>query len=53
MGHRLASDGLALLVRRHRQVLARVLREVYALRVFRFFGEVLRQAGILILARRS
>src|SRR5216684_3793673 len=29
---------------------ARVLRDVYGLRVFRFFGEALRQAGILILS---
>jgi phospholipid/cholesterol/gamma-HCH transport system permease protein len=29
---------------------ARVVREVYGLRVFRFFGEALRQAGILILS---
>ncbi|MEA2247781.1 MAG: phospholipid/cholesterol/gamma-HCH transport system permease protein [Solirubrobacteraceae bacterium] len=29
---------------------ARVLRQVYGLRVFRFFGESLRQAGILILS---
>src|SRR3981081_1353180 len=29
---------------------ARVLRDVYGLRVFRFFGEELRQAGILILS---
>jgi phospholipid/cholesterol/gamma-HCH transport system permease protein len=29
---------------------ARVLREIYSLRVFRFFGEALRQAGILILS---
>jgi phospholipid/cholesterol/gamma-HCH transport system permease protein len=28
----------------------RVLRDVYGLRVFRFFGEALRQAGILILS---
>jgi len=28
----------------------RVLREVYGLRVFRFFGEVLRQSGILIVS---
>ena len=28
----------------------RILREVYGLRVFRFFGEALRQAGILILS---
>ncbi len=30
--------------------MARVLRDVYGLRVFRFFGEALRQAGILILS---
>jgi len=30
--------------------MGRVLREVYGLRVFRFFGEALRQAGILILS---
>src|SRR5919108_953186 len=29
---------------------ARVLRDVYGARVFRFFGEALRQAGILILS---
>src|SRR5881392_1721294 len=29
---------------------ARVLRDVYGARVFRFFGEVLRQAGILIVS---
>ncbi|MCA1680440.1 MAG: ABC transporter permease [Actinobacteria bacterium] len=29
---------------------ARVLRDVYGLRVFRFFGEGLRQAGVLILS---
>jgi phospholipid/cholesterol/gamma-HCH transport system permease protein len=29
---------------------ARVVRDVYGLRVFRFFGEALRQAGILILS---
>jgi len=28
----------------------RILREVYGLRVFRFFGEVLRQSGILIVS---
>ena len=28
----------------------RVLGQVYGLRVFRFFGETLRQAGILILS---
>jgi phospholipid/cholesterol/gamma-HCH transport system permease protein len=30
--------------------MGRVLRDVYGLRVFRFFGEALRQAGILILS---
>jgi phospholipid/cholesterol/gamma-HCH transport system permease protein len=29
---------------------ARILRDVYGLRVFRFFGEALRQAGILIIS---
>ena len=29
---------------------ARILRDVYGARVFRFFGEALRQAGILILS---
>src|SRR4051794_10522533 len=28
----------------------RVMREVYGLRVFRYFGEALRQAGVLILS---
>src|SRR5437764_15353671 len=28
--------------------MAQVLREIFSLRVFRFFGEALRQAGILI-----
>ena len=42
--------GLDRLVRRDREVLRAILGEVYGLRVFRFFGEALRQAGILILS---
>ena len=52
-GQRLARRPARLdrLLRRDREVLrARPRRSVYGLRVFRFFGEALRQAGILILS---
>ncbi len=41
---------LALLVRGDRQVRRRILGQVYSFKVFRFFGETLRQAGILIVS---